>query len=152
MFGTSFAAIDISSSGLAAERYRMEIIANNIANAYSTSTANGQGPYRRQGVVFSSAVDQATQGRFSVASGGPQLGGVRVSGLVSDDSDFPRVYNPGHPHADSEGMVAMPNVSMPHEMVDLLTASRAYEANLRSLRTFREMAQQTMSLLRGMGS
>ena len=148
MFGSSFAAIDISSSGLAAERYRMEIIANNIANAQSTRTDSGEGPYRRQNVIFASALNNVTLGNFTSVES-PRLQGVRVVGVAGDPGEFPHVYNPGHPDADENGMVVMPNVSMPNEMVDLITASRAYEANLRSLRTFREMAQQTMALLRG---
>jgi flagellar basal-body rod protein FlgC len=146
MFESSFSSIDISTSGLSAERYRMEVIANNIANANSTRTAEG-GPYRRQEVVFSARNNNA----FGISPGLEGLTGVSVQGVQSDQSELPLVFNPGHPDANEEGMVAMPNVQIPFEMVDMITASRSYEANLRSIRSFREMAQQTLTLLRGTG-
>jgi len=139
----SFSAADISASGLSAERQRMEVVANNIANAYSTRTPTG-GPYRRQHVVFATAYDEA-------AGAARGLGGVRVLGIEPDRSELPRVYQPGHPDADEDGFVTMPNVKLPNEMVDLITASRAYEANLRALRSFRRMVEQALSLLRGNG-
>lgn len=142
-----FSATSISGSGLAAERMRMEIAANNIANANSTQTIDG-GPYRRQQVVFASAMGDAIKGS---AAGDSGLGGVEILGVVPDDSPLPRVFHPGHPHADQDGYVQMPNVVMPHEMIDLMTASRAYEANLKSLQTFRQMAEQSLSLMRGSG-
>jgi len=122
----------------------MEVVANNIANARSTRTPQG-GPYRRQHLVFSSAYDEA-------AGPGPSannLRGVRVVSVESDHSELPRVFQPGHPDADQDGFVTMPNVKLPNEMVDLITASRAYEANLRALSTFRRLAEQALSLLRG---
>ncbi len=134
---------NISSSGMSAERLRMEVVAHNIANAYSTRSADG-GPFRRQEVVFQAVLnDQA--GR----DGGPRLGGVQVVGIADDMSDFHRVHNPGHPDADAEGFVQMPNVQLPVEMVNLITASRAYEANLRALQLFRQMAEQALTLARG---
>jgi flagellar basal-body rod protein FlgC len=140
-------APNISASGLAAERQRMEVIANNIANAHSTRSLNG-GPYRRQEMVFAEALDSAAGGdRNAPAS----LQGVRVIGVHPDQSELPRVYNPGHPDADAEGYVLMPNVSLPNEMVDLITASRAYEANLKALQLYRQMAEQTLALMRGTG-
>ena len=148
MFESSFASVDISATGLTAERYRMEVIANNIANAHSTRTAEG-GPYRRQQVVFASRLDDVLGGSGGDKTG--SLGGVEVVGINPDYSDFPKVFNPGHPDADADGMVTMPNVKVPNEMVDLITASRAYEANLQSIRSFRQMAQQTLTLLRGNG-
>ena len=81
----------------------------------------------------------------------PQLGGVQVLGITTDDSPLPRVLDPGHPDAGADGYVVMPNVTLPHEMVDLVTASRAYEANLKSMESFRQMAEQALSLLRGLG-
>ncbi len=136
---------DISASGLAAERQRMEVVANNIANAHTTRTPGG-GPYRRQQVVFAAALQSALGG---AASGVGEVGGVRVVGIQPDLSALPRVYSPGHPDADEDGFVTMPNVKLPNEMVDLMTASRAYEANLKALRTFKKMAEQALSLLRG---
>jgi flagellar basal-body rod protein FlgC len=141
--GKVFSGADISASGMAAERLRMEVVANNIANAYSTQTAEG-GPYRRQQVVFAAALDQAS----GTSQNPEQFGGVRVIGVESDASPMPKVHQPGHPDADAQGFVAMPNVQPANEMVDLITASRAYEANLRVLKSFRQMAEQALALLR----
>lgn len=137
----------ISASGLAAERQRMEVIANNIANANTTRSITG-GPYRRQQMVFSEAFDMAlAEGKFNPHG----MNGVRVKGVEADMTDLPQVFNPGHPDADEDGMVQMPNVQLPNEMVDLITASRAYEANLKALHQFRQMTEQTLALLRGAG-
>ena len=76
------------------------------------------------------------------------LAGVRVLGVQSDQSESPRIYKPGHPHADAEGFVTMPNVVVSNEMVDLMVASRAYEANLSAIKTYQEMANSTLELLR----
>jgi flagellar basal-body rod protein FlgC len=139
-----FAGALISASGMSAERLRMEVVANNIANANSTRSADG-GPYRRQHLVFASALNDLN-GKESVAG----MNGVEIIGQVSDDSEFPLVYNPGHPDADPEtGLVAMPNVKLPHEMVDLITASRSYEANLKALTSYKQMVEHTLRLLRG---
>jgi flagellar basal-body rod protein FlgC len=147
-----FAAADISASGLAAERLRLEVVANNIANAFSTRSANG-GPYRRQDVVFSAVLNQqraaGAGGRHAAAT---PVGGVQVAGIAEDMSDFHRVHNPGHPDADKDGFVNMPNVDLPVEMVNMITASRAYEANLRAMQFFRQMTEQSYSLLRSQGA
>ncbi|MEW4526324.1 MAG: flagellar basal body rod protein FlgC, partial [Maioricimonas sp. JB045] len=142
-FGQLLSTTDIAASGLAAERLRMEVVANNIANAHSTRTAEG-GPYRRQQVIFSTALENA------IGAGQPGLGGVNVVGIEQDMSPLQSIYDPGHPDAGPDGMVEMPNVRLPHEMVDLLTASRSYEANLKSLKMFRQMAEQALGLLRGL--
>ncbi|WP_437205275.1 flagellar basal body rod protein FlgC [Planctomicrobium sp. SH664] len=142
-----FSATSIAGSGLTAERTRMEVAANNIANANSTRTAAG-GPYRRQQVVFSSLMDDSiTRSGGNIKQG---LTGVQVSEITTDQSALPRVHNPGHPDAGPDGFVEMPNVMLPHEMIDLMTASRAYEANLKSLQIFRQMAEQSLNLMRGM--
>jgi len=140
--GSLLSATDISASGLAAERQRMEVVANNIANAHSTRTAEG-GPYRRQQVVFATELDKSGA---QLSTGG--LAGVRVTNIIDDPTALPQIYDPGHPDADANGNVLMPNVQLPNEMVDLMTASRAYEANLRALRLFRQMAEQSLALLR----
>ncbi len=142
-FGELFAAGAISGSGMSAERLRMEVIANNIANANSTRSANG-GPFRRQDVVFAEVL-----GRKLQPAGLPDLRGVQAVQLVEDPTDLPKVHMPGHPDADAEGFVQMPNVQLPVEMVNLLTAARAYEANLRAAQTFRQMNEQALTLLRG---
>ncbi len=139
-FEDIFAITRISASGLSAERLRMEVIANNLANAFSTRSVTGQ-PYRRKDVVFEAVL----RNRLGKA----ELDGVRVAGIEDDPSDFIRVYQPGHPDADADGYVLYPNVNLPLEMVNLLTASRAYEANLKVLQTFRQMMEQAFVLLRG---
>ena len=133
---------NISASGMSAERLRMEVIANNVANAMATRSPSG-GPYRRQDVVFEAVLREATYDSPTA-----MLGGVHVAGIEDDQSELPRVFNPGHPDADSDGFVSMPNVFLPIEMVNLMTASRAYEANLRVLQTLRQQMEQSLTLLR----
>ena len=142
--------IDISASGLTGERLRMEVAANNIANQHSTRTAQG-GPYQRQQVTFAAAMDQilSADGQLPHGAGVNGLKGVRVVGISSDQTPGELIYDPGHPDADATGHVQQSNVNLSHEMVDLVTASRAYEANLKSLETFRQMTEQALSLLRG---
>ncbi|MFO0976927.1 MAG: flagellar basal body rod protein FlgC [Planctomycetaceae bacterium] len=137
---------EISASGLTGERIRMEVAANNIANMNSTRTAQG-GPYQRQQVTFSAAMDQWMNPEKNPVDG---LRGVDVVAVSSDTTPGPVIYDPGHPDADATGHVRLPNVNMSREMVDLVSASRAYEANLKSLETFRQMAEQALSLLRGL--
>ena len=139
----NFSSMDIAASGLMAERLRMEVISNNIANANTTKTETGD-PYRRQSVVFA-PVESASRDGLTVGDNA----GVRVIGIESSQSEFPAVHNPGHPHADEQGMVRMTNVSIPNEMIDLITASRSYEANLKSITLLKEMVEQTLALLRG---
>ena len=121
----------------------METTANNIANANTTDTETGE-PYRRRSVVFSAVLDEVASRTFENG-----LGGVKVVGVAKDPTDFPVVYDPGHPHADSEGMVRLTNVKIPNEMVDLISASRSYEANLKAMSSYKEMIEQTLTLLRG---
>jgi flagellar basal-body rod protein FlgC len=137
-FDDLLGATRISASGLSAERLRMEVLANNIANANSTRSANG-GPFRRQDVLFAAVLDN----RLGKLQG---MGGVAVEGVVDDPSPFNRIFQPGHPDADAEGMVTLPNVHLPIEMVNLITASRGYEANLRCAQAFRQMADQALAL------
>lgn len=146
-FDTTFNAFNISSSGLSAERLRMEVVANNIANSSVTRTPEG-GPYRRKEVVFETALNRSSllQSGTSSTSG---LGGVNVVGIVDDQSESPRIHNPGHPDADADGFVNMPNVNLPIEMVNLITATRAYEANLKAAQSFTDMSQQAIALLKG---
>ena len=138
-----FPTIDIAAYGLAAERFRMEVTANNIANAGTTMTDTGQ-PYQRQAVVFAAGLDQGGAGHNGVA-----MHGVQVVGVEGDTSEFPTLYNPAHPHADENGFVKLSNVRIPEEMVDLITASRSYEANTKAISVFKEMIEQTLTLLQG---
>jgi len=124
-------SFDISASGLSAQRARLDVIANNIANVETTRTPEG-GPYRRQQVVF--------------ASRGGNPGGVDMVGLVPDSREPRRVYQPGHPDADADGFVAYPNVSIVEEMVDLVSATRSYEANAAAFVAAKAMAQQALEL------
>ena len=132
-------SMNISASGLAAESKRLEIIASNIANAQTTQTAQG-GPYRRKDVIFSEALaDAELRQRLS-------LGGVRVLEVVEDQTPPRMVYNPGHPDADEKGYVAMPNVNVVYEMVDMITASRGYEANIAAFNSARSMITRALDI------
>ncbi len=139
-----FSSMKVSASGLAAERKRMEVVASNIANAQATMTDDG-GPYRRQQVLFQTALKESS----GLATNSNALNGVTVEGIVADQSEFQKVFQPGHPHADEQGFVEMPNVKIPMEMIDLIAASRSYEANLKAMTMFKEMAEQSLSVLRG---
>ncbi|MDR4505505.1 MAG: flagellar basal body rod protein FlgC [Candidatus Scalindua sp.] len=144
VFGKSFSVLDISASGLTAERARMRVIANNIANAQVTETATG-GPYKRQQVEFESILKQSMLSRFSKAA---ETGGVKVKGIM-ESNDLPNmVYIPGHPKANKEGYVEMPNVSVSKEMVDLIAASRSYEANTAVVTTYRKMNERALNIIR----
>lgn len=147
MLDRMFAAGDISASGLTAERVRMQVVANNIANANATHTESGE-PYRRQRVSFAPAGSS-----FASLMEGPlaQLQGVEVTEITDDMSDFPLVFDPGHPDANSDGYVRLPNVKVMNEMIDLLTATRSYEANLKALQNFKDMQEQTLSVLQQLG-
>ncbi|HEX7083922.1 MAG TPA: flagellar basal body rod protein FlgC [Gaiellaceae bacterium] len=136
-----FGAIGISASGMTAERLRMDVTSENLANADSTRGADGQ-PYRRQEVVL----QQGGQS-FSDALGQAQAG-VEVAGIVSDPSPGRKVYDPGHPDADAQGYVTMPNVDTVTEMTDLITESRSYEANTQAMQTAKQLYLKTLDLLR----
>ena len=145
-----FGGLEISASGLTAERLRMDVTAENLANAQTTRGANGQA-YRRKEVVL-----QETPGSFgaslSAAMGGGDkgsTGGVQVAGIVEDTTTpLKRVYDPGHPDADAQGYVSMPNVDTVTEMVDLISAQRAYEANVTAMQSAKQMFSKTLDLLR----
>jgi flagellar basal-body rod protein FlgC len=126
--------VDIAVSGLKAENLRMNVISANIANANTSRTEAG-GPYRRKDVIFSSLMDQ--------------LDGVKVDQVVEDHAtDFKQVFQPGHPDANAEGFVLMPNVDLPVEMINLVTASRAYQANAAVLKRYQDNVDVTLELIR----
>lgn len=133
-----FSALDISASGLYAERTRMNVIANNLANANSTRTPEG-GPFRRQLVVL--------QGTEATEPNQMKNLGVTVTGVVDDPSVFPLVYNPGHPDANADGYVAMPNVNIVEEMVDMITALRAYEANITAIDANKTIVRRSLDII-----
>ena len=131
--------IDITAGALNAQKTRLDIVAQNIANAQTTRTAAG-GPYQRQVVSFETELIR-NQG-----STGPGLQSVRVAQVTTDRTPGQQVYNPQHPDASSDGLVTMPNVNLSQEMVDLITASRTYEANLSVVKTARQMAMRTLEI------
>jgi flagellar basal-body rod protein FlgC len=134
-----FSALDISASGLYAERSRMNVIANNLANANSTRTPEG-GPFRRQLVIL--------RGTEAENPGQPHGVGVSVEGVVDDPTPFPLVYNPGHPDANADGYVAMPNVNVVEEMIDMITALRAYEANITAIDANKNLVRRSLDIIR----
>jgi flagellar basal-body rod protein FlgC len=138
-----FDAFDASGSALSAERLRMDVTSENLANAQSTRNADGTGPYRRKQVVLEQADGGAT-----FADSLQAARGVRVAGIVEDSAPPRRVYDPGHPDADAQGYVSMPNVNTVTEMVDLIGASRAYEANVTAMQTAKAMFARTLDLLK----
>ena len=144
-----FGSIDISGSGLTAERMRMDVTAENLANAQSTQGADGQ-PYRRKEVVLRQAGgDFAGELTTAMGTGGSTPGrGVEVVEIAEDQSPNRLVHDPGHPDADANGYVSMPNVDPVTEMVDLITESRGYEANVTAMQTAKSMFSKTIDLLR----
>ncbi len=132
--GRASSTVDIAVSGLRARATQMDVLSNNIANANTAQTDSGL-PYRRQAVVFSTLM-KGLQG----------IGSVKVTPDMS--REFKRVYEPGHPGADGEGYVLMPNVDLPVEMTQMMTASRAYQANAAVLKRYQQMVDLTLELLR----
>jgi flagellar basal-body rod protein FlgC len=141
-----FKAFDIGASGLTAERLRMDIISNNIANANTTKAENGA-PFRRQMPVFQAVFDNEREKQEAAQMGESFNGeGVRVSEILEDESEFKTVYDPEHPHADENGYVHYPNVNIVREMVDMITASRAYEANVTVIGTTKQLFQSGLQI------
>ncbi|AHV97874.1 flagellar basal body rod protein FlgC [Paenibacillus sp. 7124] len=144
-FGSSFG---ISASALTAQRLRMDVISSNIANAETTraSVVNGKAvPYRRKLVVLESAQDNSFSNILnSKMNGGSE--GVRVQSIIDDSSPLKPVYNPTHPDADANGYVYMPNVDITKEMVDMLSASRSYEANVTMLNASKAMVTKALEI------
>jgi len=133
-------AISVTSDALSAEKTRLDVIGQNIANANTTRGPDGL-PYQRKMVTFETQL-QAVAGADEIST----RTGVRVASIQTDRTPGATLFNPGHPHADENGLVHMPNVNLQTEMVDLITASRSYEANLSVVRTARQMAQRAMAI------
>ncbi len=129
----SIGPVDIAISGLKAQSQSIRLITSNVANSQTTQSGSG-GPYRRVEAVLKAADDP--------------FGGVTVDEVVADMSKFPRVYKPGHPDADADGYVDMPNVSLPMEMINLGVATRAYKANAAVLKRYQAMVETSLELLR----
>lgn len=137
-------SIDVSGSGLTAQRLMMDVISNNIANVNTTRTSEG-GPYRRQMAVF--AAQKPKFSLLGLGKGTEQIGqGVNVVGIVKDQTPPRLVYNPEHPDANAKGYVAMPEVNIVTEMVDMIAASRAYEANVTAINSSKTMALKALDI------
>ncbi len=138
-----------SASGMTAERLRMDVVANNLANVNTTRTPGG-GPFRRQEVALAPAsanFGETLAGLSGEDDGGEAVrGGVQVSGIVPDMRPFKRVYQPGHPDADKQGYVSLPNVDTVTEMVDMMGATRAYEANVAAVAAVKGMAMKALEI------
>jgi flagellar basal-body rod protein FlgC len=134
--------VQSTSSALNAERIRMDVVSQNIANVNTTRGLNGK-PYTRQQVVFEAVLNDQLK---PVGASGTEPQMVRVAQIEVAKRQPRLVYQPGHADADSDGMVAMPNINIHEEMVDLMAASRSYEANLSVVKTARSMALQTLSI------
>ena len=128
-----FTAMDISASGLRAQRTRMNVISSNLANAQTTRTKEG-GPYKRRDVIFK---ESSFEG---------QLASVEVDGIVTDPAPGKRIYDPGNPDADDSGYVTMPNVNMMEEMVNMINATRAFEANSIAVKSQKDMALKALTI------
>lgn len=150
-----FDSMDISASGMSAERLRMDVTSENLANAQTTETATG-GPYRRQEVVlqqagggFGAALTGAIGGvTATTATTAADPKGVQVAGIVDDPTPSQMVYDPGHPDANAQGYVAMPNVNSVTEMVDLISEQRSYEANVTAMQSSKTLFSRTFDLLK----
>jgi flagellar basal-body rod protein FlgC len=129
----SFNPIDIAISGLQAQGKQMELISSNVANTRTSDAGNGE-PYRRLEAAFESSDDV--------------IGGVGLKKILTDMSEFPKIFDPGNPKADVQGYVAMPNVNLPTEMMNLNIATRAYQANAAVLKRYQQMVDTTLELLR----
>jgi flagellar basal-body rod protein FlgC len=143
-------SLDISGSALTAERLRMDVVSENIANASTTRTEQG-GPYRRKMVVFEPA-GETGQSSFrqmmedNISSGEQANGGVRVAKIEEDQSEFPTVYDPTNPDADAQGYVKMPNVDQTKETLDMMSSTTSYQANLTAFNAVKTMASKALEM------
>ena len=140
-------SLNISGSGLTAQKLRMDVISQNIANAGVTRTENGT-PYRRKMVVLSSINGDSFRDVLDRTNGtnAVKTGGVQVRSIVEDQSALVPVYNPNHPDADEEGYVMLPNVNTAQEMIDMMSASRAYEANITTFNATKAMILKALEI------
>lgn len=139
-------AIEVGASGLTAQRRRLEVLMSNLVNANTTKPA-GQEPYRRKDVLFTAAPPAQSFGSaFDEAMGA--VAGVDVSQVVTDQAEPIKRYEPGHPHADKDGYVYYPNVNALEEMVNIMSATRSYEANVQAVNSAKDMELKTLEILR----
>ncbi|HET6549675.1 MAG TPA: flagellar basal body rod protein FlgC [Solirubrobacter sp.] len=144
-----FGGMEISASALTAQRLRMNVTAENLANAQTTRGADGQ-PYRRKEVVLQSVAQGGFGAQLGAAMGSSsgRPGGVEVAAINEDQTNGKLVYDPSHPDANEQGYVRMPNVDTVTEMVDLIDAQRAYEANVTAMQASKQMFAKTLEILR----
>ncbi|MFZ0663266.1 MAG: flagellar basal body rod protein FlgC [Acidobacteriaceae bacterium] len=143
-----FGVMDVSGSALQAERLRAEVVTSNMANANTTRTPEG-GPYQRQEVVFESAAsDQGVFANHLLSESRGEVGGVKIAAVVSDKSPGLRRYDPGHPDADKNGYVTYPNINPLTEMVDLMSAGRAYDLNSSAVEATKGMIDTSIDILK----
>ncbi len=147
-----YSSIEVSASGLSAERLAMDVIANNLANVNTTRTPEG-GAFKRQLVVFAQKQEQNPDASMNpldadAADPGKSHSGVEAVGIISDPGPDRMVYDPTHPDADQNGYVHMPNVDAVKEMVDMIAASRAYQANVTAIQEARSMGGAALNLLK----
>lgn len=133
-----FKVLDIAASGMTAERFRLNVISQNLANSDTTRTEEG-GPYRRKAIVFEEALNKTTKGR-------EEFSGVKISSIVDDPSPFRLVYDPDHPDANDEGYVEYPNVNVLREMIDMISAQRAYEMNAAVVNSAKSMYNSALGI------
>lgn len=138
----SFNTMRISSSGLSAERLRLDTIASNIANESTTRGENGQ-PYRRKVAVFQENLNNQIGNKL-----GDNLMGVKAVGIEEDKSPLRRVYDPSNPDAGADGYVSMPNVNVLNEMADMISASRSYEANIDAMNSEKRMFSKALEIMK----
>ncbi|WP_213974455.1 flagellar basal body rod protein FlgC [Tepidanaerobacter acetatoxydans] len=137
-----FNSLDISASGLTAQRFRLDTISNNIANANTTRTEEG-GPFQRERVVFQ---ERNTTGSFSNYLDQQKPAGVKVVAIEKDTAPFKALYDPTHPDADPSGYVMLPNVNIVTEMVDMISATRSYEANVTAINSAKSMMSKALEI------
>lgn len=133
---STFGVLKVSATALMSQRKRMNVIASNMANVHTTRTAEG-GPYKRRDVVFTTEIIEANPVR---------LEGVKVDSVIIDNKPFKIIYEPGHPDADNDGFVTMPNINILEEMVNMMTALRAYEASVSVFNMSKTMFMKTLEL------
>ena len=139
-------SLNISGSGLTAQKLRMQVVAQNLANAQTTRTENGE-PYRRKLVVLTERNPGAFSATLNASIGGQTAPkGVEAAAIVDDADDFKLEYDPTHPDADANGYVRLPNVNTVEEMVDIMSASRLYEANVTAFNAMKEMAAKALEI------
>ena len=142
-----FSLLSVSASGMSAQRTRAELLVENLANAETTRTPDG-GPYRRKDAVFTSEPQSSPFSAVFQQQLGAGATGVAVSGIVEDQREPEKRFLPGHPDADAQGYVAFPRINPAEDMVDLMSASRGYQANVAAISAVKDMIQRSIDLLR----